>query len=219
MDTSCTLSARCMGEPALIFETQQSDLDTFNQLVLAYQDRMFNVAVWMLESEDCAADAVQNAFILAFRNINSFCGGSIDFWLLRILKNVCYDELRRKRRRLICPLEPLIDDNEFDTPAWLTDHSQNMDELIDAVELSDAIQAGLQMLTPEYRMTISLVDVDGLEYAEAAQILGVPIGTVKSRLARARLRLRRELQRCAGLLPDVYSGTQTVLMPQAVAAG
>jgi RNA polymerase sigma-70 factor, ECF subfamily len=208
-----------MDQSAIIQSAQHGNLDSFNQLVLAYQDRMFNIAVWMLESEDCAADAAQNAFILAFRNINSFCGGSFEFWLIRILKNVCYDELRRKKRQLTCPLEPLIDDEEFDTPAWLTDHSQDMDELIDAVELSDTIRAGLQKLAPEYRMTITLVDVDGLEYAEAAQILSVPIGTVKSRLARARFQLRRELRRHANLLPDIYAKAQTVFSPQAVAAG
>ena len=208
-----------MDQSVIIQSAQHGDLDSFNQLVLAYQDRIFKIAVWMLESEDCAADAVQNAFILAFRKIGSFCGGSFDFWLLRIIKNVCYDELRRRKRQLTIPLEPLLDDEEFDTPTWLTDHSQNMDELIDTVELSDAIRAGLQMLTPEYRMVITLADVDGLEYAEVAQIVGVPVGTVKSRLARARLQLRRELRLCADLLPDVYAGAQTVLMPKAVATG
>jgi RNA polymerase sigma-70 factor (ECF subfamily) len=206
-----------MNQSAIIQSAQHGDLDSFNQLVLAYQDRVFNIAVWMLESEDCAADAVQNAFILAFRKIGSFYGGSFDFWLLRIIKNVCYDELRRRKRQQTTPLEPLIEEDEFDTPTWLNDHSQNMDELIDAAELSDAIRAGLQMLTPKYRMVITLADVDGLEYTEVAQILGVPIGTVKSRLARARLQLRRELRRCAELLPDVYAGAQTVLMPKAVA--
>ena len=209
-----------MDQSILIQSAQRGDLDSFNQIVLAYQDRLFNIAVRMLDSEDCAADAVQNAFILAFRSIGSFRGGSFDFWLLRIIKNVCYDELRHKKRQPTSPLEPLLDDDEeFDTPIWLTDHSQNIDAQVDAAELSNAIQAGLQSLTPEYRMVITLADIDGLDYAEVAKIVGVPVGTVKSRLARARLRLRRELQRCVNLLPDIYAGAQTMLMPQAVAVG
>jgi RNA polymerase sigma factor (sigma-70 family) len=208
-----------MDQSAIIHSAQHGNLDSFNQLVLTYQDRMFNVAAYMLDSEDCAADAVQNAFVLAFRNIRGYNGGSFEFWLLRILRNVCYDEMRRKKRQWTCPLEPLIDEKEFDSPIWVVDHSQNMDDLIDNVELSDAIRSHLQMLKPEYRMVITLVDIDGMEYAAAAQILDIPVGTVKSRLARARFQMRHELQRCADLLPDTYIRSRSMFMPRTVAVG
>jgi RNA polymerase sigma-70 factor, ECF subfamily len=207
-----------MDRSTLVFSAQNGDLDAFNQIVLAYQDRLFNIAVYMLKSEDCAADAVQNAFILAFRSLMNFRGGSFDFWLLRILKNVCYDELRRRKRQSTCPLEPLIDDEEeFDTPFWLTDPAQGPAELAERQELKQVIHAGLQTLSPEFRMVITLADIEGLDYAEVAATLSIPVGTVKSRLARARLRLRRELQHYAELLP--YPLPVAAMLPETLPIG
>jgi RNA polymerase sigma-70 factor (ECF subfamily) len=195
-----------MDQSALIQSAQLGDLEAFNQLILAHQNRLFNIAVCMLRNEDCAADAVQNAFILAFRKLSSFRGGSFASWLLSILKNVCYDDLRRQKRQNTCALEPVTDDDEeFDSPIWLTDHSQNPAGEVETAELMHAIWAGLQTLLPEFRIVITLVDVDGLNYAEVAAVVGIPVGTVKSRLARARLKLRRELQCYANLLPEVYT--------------
>lgn len=194
-----------MDQATLIQSAQLGDLEAFNQVVLAHQDRLFNIAACMLKSDDCAADAVQNAFILAFRKLGSFRGGSFDFWLLRILKNVCYDELRRQKRQATCALEPATDDeDEFDTPRWLADPAQNPAGDAEAAELTRALQAGLQSLPPEFRMVITLADVEGLDYSEVARVAGIPVGTVKSRLARARLKLRQELQRYADLLPAIY---------------
>ncbi len=199
-----------MDQSALIQSAKFGDLDAFNQLVLAYQDRLFNIAVRILENTECAADAVQNAFILAFRNIGKFHDGKFDFWLLRIVKNVCFDELRRRKQNVNNPIQLLMDDDMDDMSAWLIDHSQNLDELIDTAELSEMIMDGLQALTPDCRMIITLVDIDGLGYAEAAKVLGVPVGTVKSRLARARLRMRYELQRLSGSPLDLPFGSALV---------
>jgi RNA polymerase sigma-70 factor (ECF subfamily) len=208
-----------MDQTALIQSAQLGNLDSFNQLVLAYQDRIFNTALRMLGDEDCAADAAQNAFILAFRNITNLRGGCFGAWLLRILKNVCYDELRRQRRRSTLPLEPIVDDEEFDSPGWLADFSHEPARNVEFADLTRAIQVSLQTLLPEYRMIIVLVDIEGLDYAEAAAITGVPIGTVKSRLARARRRLRNELQHYADLLPDVCNRKKAVLMPEMLGRG
>src|SRR5574340_53536 len=101
-----------MDEPALIHEAQAGSLDAFNTLVLAYQDNLFNTALRILGDEDQAADAAQDAFISAFKNINSFRGGSFKAWLLRTVTNVCYDELRRKKRRPTVALEPEMPDGE-----------------------------------------------------------------------------------------------------------
>ncbi len=194
-------------ETSFIIQSAQSgNLNSFNEIVLKYQNRLFNLALRMLGSEDCAEDAVQNAFILAFRSLACYRGGSFDFWLLRILKNICYDELRRQKRQPTCPLEPwLHDDEEVETPAWLTDPTQNPTGDVEMAELEQAIQNGLRSLPPEYCILITLIDIDGLNYAEAAHILALPLGTVKSRLARARLKLRAILLRQPGLLPNDYS--------------
>lgn len=195
-----------METVSIVQSAQNGNLNSFNELVLKYQNRLFNIALRILGSEACAEDAVQNAFILAYRGLARYRGGSFDFWLLRILKNVCYDELRRQKRHPTCTLEPwLHDDDELETPGWLTDHAQNPTRHVEVAELDKAIQNGLRNLPPEYRVVIILVDIDGLDYAEAAQVIGVPIGTVKSRLARARLKLRSVLLGQADLLPGEYA--------------
>ena len=209
-----------MDHTALIQSAQHGNLDSFNQLVLAYQDRLFNVALYMLDNEDSAADALQNAFILAFRNLASFRGGAFDYWLLRILKNVCYDELRRRKRQFAFPLEPANEDDEsFETPVWLVDHAQGPAELAEQMDLTRAIQDSLQTLSPDYRMVVTLVDIDGMDYSEAAAIINKPIGTVKSRLARARMRLREELRRYMDILPSAYAHSHPLLVPEQITFG
>ena len=107
-----------MDEPALIHAAQHGDLEAFNRLVLAYQDALYNTALRILSDEDLAADAVQEAFLSAFRALNSYRGGSFRAWLLRTVTNACYDELRRKKRRPTTPLEPeTADGDEVESPA------------------------------------------------------------------------------------------------------
>lgn len=209
-----------MNPTEIIQSAQSGDLNSFNELVLKYQNRLFNIALRMLGSEAYAEDAVQNAFILAYRGLARYRGGSFDFWLLRILKNVCYDELRRQKRHATCTLEPwLHDDEEIETPNWLTDHTQDPTGQVEMAELDRAIQDGLCSLPPEYRLVIALIDVNGLDYNEAAQVIGVPIGTVKSRLARARLKLRAILLGQPDLLPAAYFQPRQRLAPQMILAG
>jgi len=88
-----------MDEAALVSAAQQGDLDAFNRLVLAYQDMAYNLAYRMLSDENAAADATQNAFLSAYKNLRAFRGGSFKAWLLRTVTNACYDELRRRQRR------------------------------------------------------------------------------------------------------------------------
>lgn len=194
-----------MDQTTLIQSAQRGNLDAFNQLILLHQDKAYSTAVYLLNNEDCASDALQNALILAFHNIAHFRGGSFRAWLLRILKNVCYDELRRQKRHVSLPLQPLVDEEEeFDSPIWLTDHAQNPARQVEGADLSRAIQTSLLTLPTEYRMTLILVDIEGMDYGEAAAAMGVPMGTVKSRLSRARLKMRSNLMRFADLLPEVY---------------
>ncbi|MCS6992894.1 MAG: sigma-70 family RNA polymerase sigma factor [Anaerolineales bacterium] len=195
-----------MNPRELIESARNGDLSAFNELVLKYQNRLYHVAFRMLGDEDVAEDAVQNTFVLAFRGLKHYRGGSFDFWLLRILKNVCYDELRRLKRQATCTLEPwLYDDDENESPHWLADWAQDPCSRSEQSELEQVIQAALLHLSPEYRLVLTLVDIEGLDYAEAALVLRVPLGTVKSRLARARLRLRQTLCKQPDLLPSLYA--------------
>lgn len=194
-----------MNEQALIQNAQRGSLDAFNALVLHYQDSVFNAALRILGDEDQAADAAQDAFLSAFKSIASFRGGSFKAWLMRTVTNACYDELRRKKRRPTTPLEPDTDNGEeMDSPKWLADPALTPDQQIEADEVEHAIQHCLDNLPLEFKTVVVMADIQGMDYAEVASAIRVPLGTIKSRLARARLRLRECLQGFAELLPDHY---------------
>lgn len=194
-----------MDEPSLIRAAQRGDLDSFNMLVLAYQDAVFNTALRILSDEDLAADAAQEAFLSAFRNITAFRGGSFRAWLLRTVTNACYDELRRRKRRPAVPLEPETGDGEeMETPRWLADPSLSPEQELEADELEHAIQHCLDALPTDFRTVVVLADIQGLDYSEVAVSARVPLGTIKSRLARARLRLRECLRGFTELLPAAF---------------
>lgn len=191
-----------MDEPGLIHDAQHGDLIAFNHLVLIYQEIVYNTALRILGDDDLAADASQEAFISAFRAINSYRGGSFRAWLLRTVTNACYDELRRKKRRPTTPLEPETSDGEdIETPRWLTDPNPTPEDHLDQEELEHAIQHCLENLPTHFRTVVVLADIQGLDYGEVATAIKKPIGTIKSRLARARLRLRECLQGFRELLP------------------
>lgn len=194
-----------MDEAELIAEARKGDLDSFNCLVVTYQDMVYGQAYRVMGDEDSAADATQDAFISAYKNLNSFRGGSFRAWLLRIVTNACYDELRRRKRRPVTSLEPVDDTGEeVESPAWVADPADTPEESLQRAELVEAIQHCLAGLPEDFRSVVSLVDLQGLDYAEAAQALGKPVGTVKSRLARARLRLRDCLKGFGELLPATF---------------
>jgi RNA polymerase sigma-70 factor (ECF subfamily) len=194
-----------MDEIALIDSAQHGDLDAFNRLVLAYQNMVYNQAYRMVSDMDVAEDAAQDTFIIAFRKLGTYRGGSFKAWLLRIVTNLCYDELRRRKRRPTTPLEPMDhDDDEIESPRWLSDPSETPEQTAERAELAKALQCCLDGLPADFRAIVTLVDIQGLDYSEAAQAMGRPLGTVKSRLARARTRLRDCLQGYTELLPASF---------------
>jgi RNA polymerase sigma-70 factor (ECF subfamily) len=194
-----------MDEQALITSAQRGDLDAFNTLVLHYQDSVFNAALRILGDYELAADASQEAFLSAFRSVASFRGGSFRAWLMRTVTNACYDELRRQKRRPTTPLEPDTDNGEeMDSPRWLADPNMTPEQKTEADELEHAIQHCLDALPTEFRAVVVMADIQGMDYAEVASAVRAPLGTIKSRLARARLRLRECLQSFQELLPAAF---------------
>jgi RNA polymerase sigma-70 factor, ECF subfamily len=194
-----------MDEAALITGAQRGDLDAFNRLVLGYQDALFNTALRILGDDQLAADATQDAFLDAFKGLNSFRGGSFKAWLLRTVTNACYDELRRRKRRPTTPLEPEgHGGDDLESPSWLADPALSPEQQAEAQELEHAIQHCLENLPLEFRTVVVMADLQGLDYTEVAAVVRVPLGTIKSRLARARLRLRECLQDFAELLPAAF---------------
>ncbi len=194
-----------MDEAALIRSAQGGSLESFNCLVLVYQDTVYNQAYRLMGDPDSAADAVQEAFISAFRSLGSYRGGSFRAWLIRIVTNACYDEIRRRKRRPSTSLEPLDDSGEeIESPHWMADPSESPEESVERVELARAIRRCLSDLPDEFRSVLVMIDMQGLDYSEAAQAIGTPLGTIKSRLARARLRIRDCLRGFEELLPSVF---------------
>jgi RNA polymerase sigma-70 factor, ECF subfamily len=196
-----------MDEQILIKKATEGDLEAFNGLVLIYQGIVYRQACYWLKDLEKAADITQDVFVKAFQNITSFRGGSFKAWLLRIMTNTVLDELRRQKRHPMIPLLPYDNENEeIESPYWLIDHSASPEEIAERRTLTRDIQRALDRLPAGYRMIVNLIDIEGLDYKEAAQALGAPIGTIKSRLARARSMLRDRLMG-AGVLPPVPSAS------------
>ncbi|MFQ5813878.1 MAG: RNA polymerase sigma factor [Anaerolineae bacterium] len=192
-----------MDEKALIDAARQGDAGSFNQLVLSYQSMVYNLAYRILGDRHAASDATQEAFISAFKAIGKFRGGSFKAWLLSIVTNACYDQLRRKQRRPTASLDALLVLDPAPVQS-LTDFEESPEEYTMRQELSKVIQIGIGNLPPEQRATLVLSDVQGFSYQEIAEVTGVSLGTVKSRLSRARGKMRDFLLEQRELLPSRY---------------
>jgi RNA polymerase sigma-70 factor (ECF subfamily) len=190
-----------MDELALIAAARQGDREAFNELVVHYQTLAYNVAYRILGNGDAAADATQDAFLSAFRAMPRFRGGSFKAWLLRIVTNACYDQLRAAKRR---PTTSLDENDEQDRHEWIVDRAERPEAYAERQELGRAIQRGLDTLPPDQRTVVVLADIQGMQYAEVAETVGVSLGTVKSRLSRGRRKLRDYLTQHAELLPSRY---------------
>jgi RNA polymerase sigma-70 factor (ECF subfamily) len=170
----------------LLQRARAGDLDAFNDLVTCYQDRLFGLVVRLVPDRDQAADAVQEAFLHAFRHLDSFRGGLVRSWLNRIAVNAAMDAQRARRRR---PAEPYpeLEDDTWQPPA---DASADPVTTSLAVERHAVLQSALARITEDQRTAIVLYDVEGYDYGEIATMTGVSLGTVKSRIHRGRLALR-----------------------------
>ena len=183
------------AEEALIKDASNGKLDAFNELVVIHQNIAYNHARALLGDPASAEDAVQESFIKAFQNLRDFRGGSFRGWLLKIVTNSSYDILRRSGRH---PTQSLFPEDEYgeeiESPVWLIDPSASVQETVEQKEFSTGLYKILDELPAKYRSVLTLIDLYELDYTEAARVLKVPLGTIKSRLARARLQMKNELQ-------------------------
>jgi len=196
-----------MDEAALIQAARGGDLDAFNRLVIEHQNLAFNLAYRIMADPAAAEDATQEAFISAYRALRRFRGGSFRSWLMRIVTNACYDELRRRKRKPSTSLDQLTetrDDFFEDAESTISTGAEKPEQEAVRSELRLAIERCLEGLPDDFRVVAVLVDIQGYDYQEAARVVAKPIGTVKSRLARARAQLRDCLQLTAELLPTRY---------------
>jgi RNA polymerase sigma-70 factor (ECF subfamily) len=179
-------------EKASVEAARRGDVDAFNLLVELYQRLAYNVAYRTLGSPEEACDAMQDAFLSAFRALGEFRGGSFKAWLLRIVVNACYDQLRRRQRHPTSSLDALAEEGEA-TTNMPPDPGPGPELEVLRGETAEVIQQALGNLATDQRVVVVLCDVQGLSYEEAAAALEVPVGTIKSRLSRARAHLRDEL--------------------------
>jgi RNA polymerase sigma-70 factor (ECF subfamily) len=193
-------------EQQAIIRALAGEIDAFNQLVVKYQRLAYSVAYRMLQNEDSAADAVQDSFVKAYRALGGFKGGLFKSWLLRIVVNTCYDLLRVQQRYVSEPIEddPSGNSEETRVARQLVDSHESPDEYVERMELSSYIEIGIRSLPPDQRLVMVLCDVHGYSYEEIAEITGYPMGTVKSRISRARTKLRDYLLQHSELLPASF---------------
>ncbi len=192
-----------MDEARTIKEAQQGSISAFNQLVMAYQGTAYNVAYRVIGDRDAAADACQDAFVKAYKAINQYRGGSFKSWLMRIVTNTCYDQIRYKSRRPANSLEDMTENSGADS-VKLVNGNERPEERVLRGELNNLLQVGISQLPEDQRIVLVLNDVQGFSYQEIAEIIDQPLGTVKSRLSRARRRLRDFLLQQQELLPSQY---------------
>jgi RNA polymerase sigma-70 factor (ECF subfamily) len=193
-------------EQQAISRALAGEVDAFNRLVVKYQRLAYSVAYRMLQNQESAADAVQDSFVKAYRALGSFKGGLFKSWLLRIVVNTCYDLLRVQQRYTIEPIDddPGGDSEESQSTHQLVDRNESPDAYVERMELSSYIELGIRNLPPDQRLVLVLCDVHGYSYEEIAEIAGFPMGTVKSRISRARTKLRDYLLEHPELLPSSF---------------
>jgi RNA polymerase sigma-70 factor (ECF subfamily) len=178
--------AAARRDEILVARALEGDLAAFNQLVEAYQDLCHSLVARLVPDHDQAADAVQEAFFSAYRNLRSYRGPSFRGWLTRIAVNAAMDLQRARKRRPVSPY-PELEDESWQPPAG---PQTDPEALATASERGRVLAAALAAIATDQRTAIVLYDVEGYDYAEIAGLTGVSLGTVKSRIHRGRLALR-----------------------------
>ena len=184
-----------VDENGLVGAAKNGDLNAFNQLVLSSQNLVYHHISSIVRDDQLADDITQITFIKAYQGLSQYRNGSFRAWLLRIATNACYDELRRQKRQQTLPLNPVnTDEEENESPEWLLDTGLSVEQRVEQSELGDWLKKHLDQIPEEFRTAMILVDVLGLDYTEASQALSIPMGTVKSRLSRGRMRMHDHLK-------------------------
>ena len=189
-------------ENLLLTLARSGDVDAFNRLVALHQNAVYGFAMSLTRQHTLADDVTQETFISAFRSISKMRGDNFRSWLLRIARNKAYDHFRRQNRRR----ESSVDEENAPFLATLTDNNPSPHAVAVNSELRDALEHCVGGLSDEHREVIVLIDVQGQSYDDASEVCGVNIGTIKSRLNRARRRVRDCLRSIPGLLPSGLAG-------------
>ncbi|MEO6796792.1 MAG: sigma-70 family RNA polymerase sigma factor [Candidatus Dormibacter sp.] len=185
-----------MDDRDLVGRARQGDREAFSQLIVQYQVPLYNMALRMVGSREDAADITQEAFLRGWEKIRSLRDAPFKSWLFQIAVNLCYDHFRRGRRYGVMP-----DEEQGGKIVGLGLAMPDPQERAEANERGRVVRESIEALDPDMRTALVLRDINGMAYQEIARIAGVPLGTVKSRIARARAQVQEHLQRNPDLFP------------------
>jgi len=178
------------NETDLIKKCQRGDLDSFDILVSLYSDKAFSVAFGVMGNPHDANDMTQEAFIKVYKNIDKFnFQSAFNTWLYRIVKNVCIDELRKRKKRVVISIDAGIESGDGEYLLQIPDKSPGVQEILEEAETSIFLAEALAELNENHRSVLVLADIKSYDYTEIAEMLDIPVGTVKSRISRARIKL------------------------------
>ncbi len=181
-------------ELSLVQSAKAGDLEAFSELVNRYDRNVFRIAQHITHNEEDAQDVVQDAFLKAYQNLAQFQGNSKFYtWLVRIAVNEALMKLRKRRNEKTVSLDEDVETEEGSIPREVADWSPNPEQIYGQSELGDILRKTIQGLPPGFRTVFVLRDVEGLSTEETAEMLGLSVPAVKSRLLRARLQLRERL--------------------------
>lgn len=178
-------------EKALIRKCKNGDINSFELLIEQYQKKVFNIAFRMMGNQEDASDIAQEVFIRVYKSIKNFKEeSSLSTWIYRIATNVCLDELRKRKKNNIISINSTLQLDDSELTLELEDPGDRPDELLQKKELCREIQEAIECLNEEHKAVIVLRDINGLSYEEISKILQCSLGTVKSRINRARSSLK-----------------------------
>jgi RNA polymerase sigma-70 factor, ECF subfamily len=183
-------------ELALVTAAREGDIQAFEQLIQKYDRNVFRIAQHITQNREDAEDVVQDAFLKAYQNLNKFQGNSKFYtWLVRIAVNEALMRLRKRKADKTVSMDEDVETEDGSMPREVADWSPNPEQLYGQSELGDILGKTIQGLPASFRTVFVLRDVEGLSTEETAEMLGLSVPAVKSRLLRARLQLRERLNR------------------------
>lgn len=184
----------CEKEQLLIEKAKQGDIKAFEELIIEHEKTVYNIVYRMMNNVDDAYDLSQETFIKVYRQISSFDGKSkFSTWIYRIATNTCLDELRKRKGKETFSMNEMIESEDGQIISQYIDESENTEDKILDKEQAQIIRQALSEVNENYRIIITLRDINNLSYDEIAQILNISLGTVKSRISRARKEMKRIL--------------------------
>lgn len=191
------------NEKELIQKCKEGDIDSFELLIESYQQRVYNIALRMLGNKEDASDIAQEVFIKIYKSIAGFKEeASLSTWIYRIATNVCLDELRKRKKTKVISIDSTIQLEDSEVSMQMPDERPQPDELLTQKELKQEVQKAINDLKEEHKTVIILRDINGYSYEEIAKILDCTLGTVKSRINRARNTLKNILIKREELLSE-----------------